>query len=466
MMQEQEKSTPQSGSVEEQSRIAGTLTKMAVCVRSLVQYGRSHPLVMELAGSAFSDLSALLIVKPTVVVVATDSYFATDNFPLEDKTGALQTFAQLLNARQVAELRLTAGVTEAELLEFVEILCIAPEVLALTGGVAKELTKRGVTRIATRAGVIPVESREARDPAVIYEDALLLVEEALKAVQSGLQVPVPEIRSVVADSLTSLVNDDSALLALAGIRSYDRYLSEHSVNVCIFSLVLGRDLGMDPENSLELGVSAMLHDVGKVFVPGEIVKKPARLTEEEWEMIRRHPSEGARALAGIPDMPGLASTIAMEHHVYMDGSGYPSLYAGYKPHLLSRLVAIVDTYDALTTDRPYRERWTPEQAIAYMLYETPRHYDRELLARFASRARLYPVGSIVTLKNGDYAVVVGGSMQNPRSPRIRIVSDLSGSRSDDVLVDLAECSDPALEIETVAQPIEALLPYADRLIAA
>lgn len=461
-----EKSGPMPDVIDSHVRIADVLTKISVAARSLRHYGRSHPLVADQAGAAHSALSALLASRESVTIVAADNRLVADNFPIEDKNGTLEAFAKMMRERGVDELRLQAGVTEAEMLEVVEVFCLSPEVLDLTGGAANELRRRGVSHIEAKRGVKLVESREAREPAEVYEEAILLVEEALKAVQSGMQIPVPEIRGLVADSIVSLVNDESALLALAGIRSYDQYLSEHSVNVCIFSLVMGKDLGLDTSSSLELGISAMLHDVGKVFVPGEVVKKPARLTEQEWQLIRRHPSEGARALAGIPDMPGLASTIALEHHFYMDGSGYPALGAGYKPHLLSRLVAIVDTYDALTTDRPYRERWTSEQAIAYMLYEAPRQYDRELLARFASRARLYPIGSIVMLKRGDYAVVIGGSHQEPRRPKLRIVTgpNVTGKAGD--VVDLARCSDPGFEIDKVAQPVEALLSYGERLAAA
>lgn len=304
--------TPNTSVSGEQVCIADVLAKMSVCVRSLTQYGRSHPLIADLVGSAHSAMSELLAAQPSFIVVAAESYLATGSFPVEDKTGCLESFAKLLRARRVCELQVQAGITETELLEMVEVLCITPEALELTGGVEAELKKRGVTHIRTRSGIVPVESREARDPAEIYEEAILMVEEALKAVQSGLQIPVPEIRAVVADSLGSLVHDDSALLALAGIRSYDR----------------------------------------------------------------------------------------------------------------------------------------------------------ELLARFASRANLYPIGSIVTLKNGDYAVVVGGSRQQPRRPRLRIVAGPTASETGDTVVDLALCDDPGLQIDTVAQPIEALLPYTEELVAA
>jgi len=453
-------------SVETYSRASYSLTKFGACVRSISLYGRFHPMFRESVVAAHQALVEMLVVQPTLIVAVTDSYLALDSFPIEDSADCLSAFARLLRERKVGELKLSAGVSEEEIAEFAEVMSLTPEELALRGGVRAELRKRNVTNIAVSGNVFITESREGRDPADIYEEALILIEEAMKAVQAGLRIPVPEIRSVVADSLRSLTNDENILLALAGIRSYDRYLAEHSVNVCLISMILGRDLGLDTSSTLELGISAMLHDVGKVFIPAEVVRKPTRLSEEEWVQVRRHPAAGARALAGLSDLPALASTIALEHHVYCDGSGYPAFPPGQKPHLLSRLIAIVDTYDALTTDRPYRERWSGQQAIAWMIYESHGRYDRQLIARFASRAKLYPPGSIVRLVGGDFAVVVGGSSKHPTRPVLKILAPPGKSGVPGDIVDLSKNTSPELEIAALAQPVEILLPYTDELIAA
>ncbi|MCE5314632.1 MAG: HD-GYP domain-containing protein [Armatimonadota bacterium] len=447
------------------TRIADALSKISICTRSVAQYGRSHPIIDEMVGNAHQAVAQLLVIQPTLAIAAGESYLALESFPIEDGSGTLTAFAETLHARKVTELRLISGITPAELIDFAEILSLSPENLAIRGGISSEMTRRQISHIQTFSGVLPTESREAKDPADIYEESIMLVEQAMKAVESGLQIPVPEIRAVVAESLHSLIKDDSALLALTGIRSYDHYLSEHSVNVCILSMVLSKDLGLDAASTLELGISALLHDVGKVFVNPDIVRKPGKLTEEEWQQIRRHPAEGARALAGLPDLPALASTIALEHHVRSDGSGYPAVSMTHRPHLLSRLVAIVDTYDALTTERPYRERWTAQQAIAWMLYEAPGQYDRQLMARFAARARLYPLGSLVRLKKGDYAVVVAGSNAHPKQPTVRIITSADLPKDAPIEIDLFTNTDPAFEIDSIAQPVEVLLPYADRLVA-
>ena len=452
--------------VETYSHAAESLAKFGGCMRSIGLYGRFHPMFQESVVTAHQALVGLLVVQPTVVVAVADDRLTLDSFPIEDGTDCLSVFAGLLKERRVGELKLTAGVSEEEVMEFAEAMSLPPEELALRGGLSAELRRRNVTNIAVSGNVFLTESREGRDPADIYEEALILVEEAMRAVQAGLKIPVPEIRGVVADSLRSLTRDESALLVLAGIRSYDRYLAEHSVNVCLISMIFGKDLGLDTTSTLELGISAMLHDVGKVFIPAEVVRKPARLSEDEWVQVRKHPAAGARALAGLLDLPALASTIALEHHVYCDGSGYPAFPASQKPHLLSRLIAIVDTYDALTTERPYRDRWAGQEAIAWMIYEGRARYDRQLMARFASRARLYPLGSVVRLVLGDVALVVGGSHENPARPVLKILTSPGKSGVPGEIIDLSTNTNPELEIAALAQPVEILLPYTDELIAA
>jgi len=446
--------------------IIEALCRIAVCVRNVALYGKHHSVVSDSAEAVRSVLAGGLQTLQSATVIVNGDYLVLDNYPIEDKTGCLAVLARMLSERGAGEITLTSEASAEEILDFAEALNIDPMELLLHGGIVNELESRGVTNLAVRSASKLSEAREGRDPADIYEEALLLIEEAMRAVKAGLKIPVPEIRAVVADSLKWISEDESVLLALAGIRSYDRYLSEHSVNVCILSMVLGRELGLEPQASIELGLAAMLHDVGKVFVPSDIVRKPDRLREDEWQQIRKHPIEGARVLAGIEDIPALASAVAFEHHMRCDGSGYPAVSGKSAPHLLSRLVAIVDTYDALTTDRPYRQRWTAKQALGYMLYDAPRQYDRQLLAKFATRVGLYPIGTIVRIKRGDLAVVVGGSSADPDNPKLKIVPSSKSLSADVEIIDLSVTHSPEFQIESVAQPVEVLLPLTESLLAA
>lgn len=449
------------GTDEMHRKTTDALVKLAGCVRNVVLYGRSHSVTDQSVAHAHQSLSEVLLSQPSFSVAVTQDYLALDSFPIE--AGGLADLNRSLYNRNIGAVQFLAGITKDEIAGFAEIIALSLEDLALNGGVVAEMKRRRVGNIQVSGHGVPSHRHESKDPSDVYEQAIALVEDAMKSVKTGFGIPVQEIVSVVDDTLQSLTNDETALLALSGIRSYDKYLYEHSVNVCILSIVLGRELGMARQATLDLGISAMLHDVGKVFIPDAIIKKPGKLSEDEWQAIRLHPIKGARALAGLPEVPPLACTIALEHHAYTDGTGYPAL-SGERPHLLSRLVAIVDTYDALTTDRPYRERWTGSEAIAWMLYEQPNRYDRQLLAKLAARAKLYPPGSLIRLANGNMALVVGGSRKNPTKPMVRLVSRDRVVSPETINLSLQE--DAGFQIEEVAQPVEAILRYTDLLMAA
>jgi HD-GYP domain-containing protein (c-di-GMP phosphodiesterase class II) len=446
------------------SGLATALIAVSMCVKNVQLYGQEHPMTAASAKEAYWKLTEILSSRPSISVAVTESYMAIGSFPMEDASGALSSFARILYGRSVCQISLFSGVTREDILGLAEALSIQPEELVTRGGLKRELESRKISALQIKEGILPSESRLGKDPADIYEDSLVLVEEAMRAVKAGLDLPMGGIRSAVSDSLQSLMADESDLVSLAGVRSHDRYLSEHSVNVSVLSMLLARDLGLDSSSVLELGIGALLHDVGKVFIPAEIVSKPGKLTEEEWNCIKQHPLEGARALAGLHDLPTLAPTIALQHHSYCDGTGYPALAAGEQPHLVSRLVGIVDTYDALTTDRPFRERWTPEEAVAWMVYESGTKYDRKVLARLASKMELHPIGSLVRLKNGQLAAVVGGSHLHPREPILKVLGG-SGISKSNKLIDLHGNSNPDFDIEAVAKPMELLMPYIDVLAA-
>lgn len=440
--------------------VTNALTALGACTRYMNLYGAEHPLMQEKMIDAHNLLVRLLIIQPIVTIGITDPYLTLDRFPIEDPTANLAAFAKLLNARRVVEMQLSAGIAIRDIEILSEILMIAPDEIESMGGIENEMKMRGAVHIQLKEGEVVYDQRDLTDPSDVYNLALNIVGQTFDAVRTGRRIPVPEIRIVVSDTLRNIFADDSAMLALATIRSYNRYLAEHSVNTCILSMALGRDLGLDASVILELGIAAILHETGKAFLPHSIEDKSGKLTEEEWEQVRRHPVEGARMLAGFADLPALAATIALEHHAYCDGSGYPFFPPKHKIHLLSRLVAIVDSYDALTTDRPFRERWSPQKAIGCMLYESHERYDKQLLARFASKAKLYPIGSIVRLKTGDIAIILGGSKEHPYQPDIRMIT---GSQKGET-ISLSEIADPLMGIESLAEPVEAIIPYTSAYI--
>jgi HD-GYP domain-containing protein (c-di-GMP phosphodiesterase class II) len=203
------------------------------------------------------------------------------------------------------------------------------------------------------------------------------------------------------------VAQPGAALLLSTVKSHDEYTFFHSVNVCILSLALGRLVGVDREVLIPAGVGAVLHDIGKVAVTSSTLNYPGRLDEEQWREITIHPQEGALAILAAGGRGSeLAATVAFEHHARYDATGYPAVTRDGRPHVYSRLVQVVDTYDAITSRRAYRRAESPMRALQVLLDGAGSAWDPEMVHAFIGMMGIYPPGSVVVTKRGETAVVI------------------------------------------------------------
>src|SRR5688500_9827211 len=229
------------------------------------------------------------------------------------------------------------------------------------------------------------------------------------------------------------------------LRDYDEYTFTHCVNVCIFSVILGQRLGLDKIELYELGLGALLHDLGKQRSDADITKKTAGLTDDEWNLMQQHPTEGLLSLfsmRGFTDAPYRAMLIAYEHHMKTDLTGYPKNKRGRNPTLFSRIVAVADGFDAATSKRSYQSvPWPPGKVLAEMRDNPKRGYDPLLVKAFLNVTGVYPVGTLVTLDTHEMAVVIQ-SNPNPQllhQPIVKIVSNSMGMPlPEPVSVDLSD----------------------------
>ncbi len=210
----------------------------------------------------------------------------------------------------------------------------------------------------------------------------------------------------VEDLLNATLFSSSASLLLSTVKSHDEYTFYHSVNTCILSLAVGRLIGLEHDELLAVGAGAVLHDIGKVAISTATLNYPGRLSEEQWMEVKLHPQEGAQAiLAAAGPRHAVAAAIALEHHTRYDGTGYPNGNERRRPHLFSRLVAVADVYDAITTRRSYRRAETPNRALHVLADGAGTVYDPDMVRRFVKVMGLYPPGSVVRLSSGELMVV-------------------------------------------------------------
>ncbi|WP_447753759.1 HD-GYP domain-containing protein [Sphingopyxis fribergensis] len=228
------------------------------------------------------------------------------------------------------------------------------------------------------------------------------------AARLGRAVEVRRMVKLASAIGASIERDAKALVNLVRLKEKDEYTYLHSVAVCALMINFARHLGLDPQETQDMGVAGLLHDVGKVAVPDAILNKPGALSKAEMRSVRAHPVVGHRLLASSHGAPDLALELCLRHHEKIDGTGYPGGLKGDALSLAARMGAICDVYDAVTSNRPYKEAWTPCEALTAMQTWTG-HFDPVLLDRFADSLGIYPVGTLVRISTGEMGVVVGSA---------------------------------------------------------
>lgn len=282
----------------------------------------------------------------------------------------------------------------------------------------------------------------------MYLNSILLLKKMTHNLEPRRRIQAKVVRRLVQTIVDAVTNDEAYMLALTNIKNHYDYTLNHSVNVSVLSVALGYRLGIERTRLADLGISALFHDIGKVNVPKEILSKPSRLTEEEFELVKKHPYHGAEMLTrvkGLGKLPVRAIIVAIEHHMGVDLCGYPNVSMRKDLNLFSKIISIADVFDAMTTPRVYRKRpFTRSEAISEMMKESGTKFDPLLLKAFSHMLGLYPIGTVVLLNTGELALVMETN-HNPlhlSSPKIKVIVDSSGSRTDGEVIDLASSGAP------------------------
>lgn len=288
----------------------------------------------------------------------------------------------------------------------------------------------------------PVDARDA------CEHARTLLRRIDESLAAGGSLEASGIPTAVGDLVDAALSDRTALLECAsgtGDSGDGAYLVAHSVNVAIYSLALASLVDTERDFLEQVTCGALLHDVGLMSLGRGIVDKPGPLTREEWRYVREHPALGARMLAGAFGVDPAATVVALEHHIGVDGSGYPDRTPHRTPHLASRIVAIADAYDAMTSPRSYAPARPGDEAMAVLARNAEASYDPVLTGLFIGMLGIHPPGSVVGLEDGRTAVVVRPGSADPLKPVVEVTPDGAGAEEERVLLDLAEPGAPAIE---------------------
>lgn len=291
-----------------------------------------------------------------------------------------------------------------------------------------------VTRTMTRIP-LALEVQEAREA---YRSSALALDQVLSDVQLGRPIDTKACQALVKRNLESMLRNESAMLWLARLKSQDLYTSLHCLSVSILAMGFGTHLGLPDEKIELLGLAGLLHDVGKMKIDPAILNKPGKLTQEEFEHIKLHPSFGYQALCSQDDIPAAAVQAAHGHHERLDGRGYPQGLDGYQIPFITRVVTIVDAFDAITSHRAYDDARPIQTAYDVLRSGADKQFDGALVQEFIRWLGVFPVGTLVELHTGEVALVLEKHPQLHLRPKVVVLRDANKAPCEPRYLDLSQ----------------------------
>jgi putative nucleotidyltransferase with HDIG domain len=236
----------------------------------------------------------------------------------------------------------------------------------------------------------------------------------------GKALDAEQAMPLVEEISGSVSRNPGAIISLARLKDKDEYTYMHSVAVCALMIALARQLGLSEAETRDAGLAGLLHDVGKMMIPDKVLNKPGKLTDDEFTLVKNHPLEGHKLLLEGKNINAVTLDVCLHHHEKMDGSGYPHRLKADQISLFAKMGAVCDVYDAITSNRPYKNGWNPAESISRMTEWSKGHFDEHVFRSFVKSLGIYPIGSLVRLQSGRLAVVIDQTEKSLLTPKVRV----------------------------------------------
>lgn len=426
-----------------------------------------YPVENETVQQALTELHKLVegiveIEGSAEIRVVGDFFFLNETRLRLDLTNfaTFGAFAGALSGHGIGAVEIVHGVQRSEWAPFISMLLRPPAEEEPYVVFRERFAQAPVENISVRPATDveePQDDEEALTAAKrTYAQSVKVAQEVLGDMRIGKAVNVRKVKRAVQGIVDQVLSNESSMVTMTTLRDFDEYTFTHSVNVSIFSVIIGQRLGLDRMQLYELGLGALFHDIGKQRLPSELINKAGSLTDEEWSLLQSHPTEGLLLLFqmhGFTDVPYRQMLMAYEHHMKVDVTGYPPNKREREISLFSRICAVADSFDAGTSVRSYQyEPWPPDAVLQEMRDNPKRGLDPLIVKVLISATGVYPVGTLVILDTHELAVV---SQVNPdpdllHRPKVRVISDPMGLPLPEAkTVDLAEADESGRPIHQI-----------------
>jgi putative nucleotidyltransferase with HDIG domain len=400
--------------------------RLAAAIRGATLYSITHPIVQRGIDTFAALCQQLLQPRESLVIGFIGDEVVVDEARLARSGASLVGFVRDLREKEIEKITFAKGVARDEIRHFIVELAERSSPVPLQA----RLDAKGVRRI-TLGRIVVDDTEETPGIAAarkVYGTAVETAEQLCAAAKAGDR-PDPSAARKIIDSLAKLVTQDrTSLMALTALKKYDNYTFTHMVNVSVLAMAQARSLNLEGTLLREFGFAALMHDIGKVNTPLEILNKPDKLTPDEFTIMKRHVVDGAHILRRTPEMPALAPVVAFEHHLKSDLTGYPEKVGSRQLNLCTMIVAIADVYDALRSTRVYREGMPTDRIKAIMTRQNSTEFNPKLLRRFINLIGMFPIGTFVRLNTEEVGVVTHEHPTDPFRPQVKVAFDRLGER--------------------------------------
>ncbi|MCX6543084.1 MAG: HD-GYP domain-containing protein [Acidobacteria bacterium] len=427
--------------------------RLVAAIRANALYSPTHPIVNRSVGGLLAAFEEQFRSRPTLSIGFFGSDVVVGGTRLKGSAGSAG-LVRHFRERQVGKLTFSKDMGQEGLRTFVGVIADRD-----TRPLSERLAGTPITGVSVGTISTDDQTPDIMDVGAarqVYGVAVAAADALWGSAVAGDE-PDPNAAHLIIDALaTSMTQDRTLMLALTELKGHDEYTFTHMVNVSLLTMAQARTLGIEGQLLREFGLAGLMHDIGKVKTPREILNKPEQLTPEEFSIMRRHVVDGAQILRHIPEMSPLAPIVAFEHHLRQDLSGYPENVGARTLNLCTMLVSIADVFDALRTKRIYRDGLPAARVRRMLAEESGQAFEPTLLRRFISLVGIFPVGTCVRLKTGELGIVTAEHATDAFRPIVRILIDSHNDRVDRPwIVDTADRDDQGRHPYSVLEAVDA-----------
>jgi len=365
-----------------EQQLVNVIQQINVAVTKIRMYFWDHPEVTNHIDLAFGEIGHFLRVKPKLTFIVYNNRLVVDKKPISSDAPHLTHFIHLLTEKGIEYIIFQAGLTRKEFEKLLTGLS-KNEPLPMEKWKAVRFGKIKRGQETTSSGdVYQIGQMETNARGLSWGNQMEAVVELYGNIKQSKSLHMPTLFDLANAVIGYIQSSQLPFKMLASIRSSDEYTFTHAIDVCILTVSQAESLGFSGKQLHEIGIASLLHDVGKLHIPDATLNKPDKPTPEEWRIIRCHPTWGAMQIQKMEGIPKVAVLGALEHHIRYDGGGYPQLQENYKPSIISQMIAVADTYDALRSNRPYEAPKSHEDAIGILKKEKGTNFNPFLVDNF------------------------------------------------------------------------------------